>query len=339
MNDSHRIETLPILILEPHSRCNCRCVMCDIWKLQAGEEITFADLQAHADDITALGVRRVVFSGGEPLMHSDLFRLGDFLRERGIRTTMLTTGLLLALNAESVLRSMDDVIVSLDGPPEAHDRIRRVRGAFDSLSGGIRALHAKRAGFPIAARTTVQRANHGVLRETVHCAMDLGLRSISFLAADLTSRAFNRPAGWPAARQAQVALTQDEVDSLEAEIEGMIAALPEYRGFVLETPEKLRRIVVHFRAHLGLVSPISPPCNAPWVSAVVESDGTVRPCFFHPGIGNTKRQSLRAALNSPEGLAFRRSLDVATNPVCRRCVCSLHLAEVRDGEVPCEGRG
>ena len=44
---------------------------------------------------SALGVRWVVFSGGEPLMHSDLFRLSDRLRESGIRTTILTTGLLL----------------------------------------------------------------------------------------------------------------------------------------------------------------------------------------------------------------------------------------------------
>ena len=26
------IKALPIVILMPHSACNCRCVMCDIWK-------------------------------------------------------------------------------------------------------------------------------------------------------------------------------------------------------------------------------------------------------------------------------------------------------------------
>jgi len=30
-------------------------------------------------------------------------------------------------------------------------------------------------------------------------------------------------------------------------------------------------------------------------------------------------------LNSPEAIEFRRSLDVAGNPTCRRCVCSLYL--------------
>src|SRR5262245_20337709 len=112
------IEKLPILILYPHSRCNCRCVMCDIWKLETVSEISISDLERHAGDIQSLGVRWVVFSGGEPLMHSDLFRLSDRLREAGIRTTILTTGLLLAKYASSIVSRLDDVIVSLDGPRE-----------------------------------------------------------------------------------------------------------------------------------------------------------------------------------------------------------------------------
>ena len=40
---SPRLTRLPILVLEPHSRCNCRCVMCDIWKrtdaLEIGENL------------------------------------------------------------------------------------------------------------------------------------------------------------------------------------------------------------------------------------------------------------------------------------------------------------
>jgi hypothetical protein len=35
-----------------------------------------------------------------------------------------------------------------------------------------------------------------------------------------------------------------------------------------------------------LKSHVAPRCNAPWVSAVVETDGAVRPCFFQQAIGN-----------------------------------------------------
>ncbi|HYM11884.1 MAG TPA: SPASM domain-containing protein, partial [Bryobacterales bacterium] len=70
--------------------------------------------------------------------------------------------------------------------------------------------------------------------------------------------------------------------------------------------------------------PVAPRCNAPWVSAVVESDGTVRPCFFHQPVGSVRGRGLREVLNSPQAVEFRRSLDVSTNPICRRCVCSLY---------------
>ncbi len=319
---NHVIESLPILVLYPHSRCNCRCVMCDIWKTDTAEEISTQELERHLTDIASLNVEWLVFSGGEPLMHSDLFRLSALARSRGIRTTVLSTGLLLSRYAQQMVESVDDVIVSLDGPRAVHDTIRRVAGAFDLLAAGVRGL----GDFPVAARCTVQRANFSKLRETVAAARALRVRSISFVAADVWSTAFHRPDGWPPAKQATVAPAADEIPALEAEIETLIQQ-ERGSGFVLEHPEKLRRIARHFKARHGLAEPEAPRCNAPWVSAVVEADGTVRPCFFHPPIGNAKLTTLADVINGPRAIEFRSALRVAENPVCRRCVCSLYRPE------------
>jgi len=110
---------------------------------------------------------------------------------------------------------------------------------------------------------------------------------------------------------------------LEREMEALIAQYPG-DGFILESPAKLRRIVSHFRAHYGLEPHVAPRCNAPWVSAVVEADGSVRPCFFHPSIGNLSGTTLEAVINGAAGRSFRSTLDVANNPICRNCVCSLN---------------
>jgi MoaA/NifB/PqqE/SkfB family radical SAM enzyme len=308
------IAKLPILVLEAHNRCNCRCVMCDIWKRTDAQEITAAELERHLEDIERLGVEWVVFTGGEPLMHSDLFRLSAMLRERGIKITILSTGLLLERNAARIVKGADEVIVSLDGPAEIHDEIRRVPGTYSSMATGIAAIHRLAPEFPVSARCTVQARNAAHLRATVAAARALGLRSLSFLAADVSSNAFNRPEGWPAERQAGVA---PDVAELEQEMEALIAERDE---FVLETPAKLRRIVDHFRGRH-----VAPRCNAPWVSAVVEANGDVRPCFFHPVIGNTTGVTLGAVLNGPQAIAFREGLSVAENPTCQRCVCSLYV--------------
>lgn len=317
------ISSLPVLVICPHARCNCRCIMCDIWKDTSQAEMTTEDLMRHLADIEKLSVKWVVFSGGEPLMHSDLFRLADMLRSRNIRVTLLSTGLLLKRHAREISTRIDDVIVSLDGPPQIHDQIRRVPGAFSQLEQGIRAIHDIDPDYPISARCTIQTLNHAWPRETARVAKSLGLVSISFLAADLTSEAFNRFRPWEAYRHAQVGLTLEEVVRLQRELESVDHDW-QGCGFVAENREKLRRIVDHFRAQLGLSRPQAPRCNAPWVSAVIEANGTVRPCFFHKPIGSLKSHTLLQVLNGFEAQAFRASLDVATNPVCARCVCSLN---------------
>lgn len=323
----HKIQTLPVLVIFPHNQCNCRCVMCDIWRIREARELTPANLESHLESFRRLGVRWVVFSGGEPQLNEKWSYLAQIFRSLGIRITLLTAGLLLKAEAVAVGESVDDVIVSLDGPAQIHNNIRRVRDAFDRLAEGITAVRQARPQMPVRGRCTVQRANCASLRAIVGSAKEIGLNSISFLGADLTSEAFNRTEGWSQDREARVALAPEEVGCLAAEVEQLIA---EHRadfesGFIVESPQKLRRIVQHFRAHLGHAENVAPRCNAPWVSAVIEASGEVRPCFFHRAVGNIHSQPFADIVNGPEALQFRANLDVTRNETCRRCVCSLYV--------------
>jgi MoaA/NifB/PqqE/SkfB family radical SAM enzyme len=342
------ITQLPILVLFPHNRCNCRCLMCDIWRIRKKEEIAPEDVLAWRDEWRRLGVRRVVLSGGEALMHSRLWELCEILRDAEIAVTILSSGLLLARHAGQLVRYTDDVIVSLDGPRELHDQIRNVRGAFDLLEAGVAALRraqgaaGSEGGLRITARSVVQRANYQALRATVAAAHALGLDGISFLAVDVSSEAFNRPGGWPAQRAASVALAREDLPKLAAELRSLEVenAADFSRRFIAESPRKLwRRLYQYFAALLGLDDFYPNDCNAPWVSAVIETDGTVRPCFFHRPLGRLDgRAGLAEVLNSPSAIAWRRELDTRTNPICRRCVLSLAVrSPAPDGAAPSAG--
>lgn len=308
--------------------------MCDIWKIRQVRELTAEDLKPHRDSIRALGVEWVVFSGGEPMLHSHLRDLSFFFRSEGIRVTLLTAGLLLEKRATMVAESFDDVIASLDGPEEIHDRVRGVPGAFERLRKGIAALRAERVNFQVHARCTVQKENFSRLRETVAAARQMNFNSISFLAADLSSAAFNRAEGWPEERRSAVRLDSGEVDELAREIDMLIRENEaDIRArFILENASKLRKIVRHFRVQLGQCSPVSPPCDAPWVSAVIDADGSLFPCFFHPSIGNIHEGPLADVLNSERAINFRRNLDIAANPICQTCVCPLYLENLPPAE-------
>lgn len=305
--------------------------MCDIWRDRRGLEISREEVEQLLPELLELQTEWVVLSGGEPLLHEGLFDLCDIFRGSGIRVTLLSTGQRLTELSHRVAYQTDETILSLDGPEPVHDAIRRVKGAYRNLFEGVQAVRQYRPDYPFSVRTTVQRENFRFLRQTLLAAKAAGLNSISFLSADVTSLAFNHPQGWSDAQRLQVTIPAEDLQELEAEIQSLVTEHADAveSGFIRESAEKLRRIVGHFRAQAGLAEPLAPQCNAPWVSAVVEADGTIRPCFFHKALGNFRKASLLEILNGEPALQFREGLDVNSNPTCRRCVCSLYREEAR----------
>src|ERR1700743_3574269 len=95
------ISAMPVVIIMPHSACNCRCIMCDIWKDNKNlKQLTESDVQKLLIPLKKLGIKVVVMSGGEALLNPNFFRLCDILKREGISITLLSTGLTLKKNAD-----------------------------------------------------------------------------------------------------------------------------------------------------------------------------------------------------------------------------------------------
>src|SRR5678816_3879918 len=99
------ISSLPIVILMPHSACNCRCVMCDIWKGNHNvKQLTKNDLTTLLHTLKKFETQQVAMSGGEALLNPEFFAFCGILRNENIKISLLSTGLLQKKNANALLK-------------------------------------------------------------------------------------------------------------------------------------------------------------------------------------------------------------------------------------------
>ena len=322
------IRALPIVILMPHSACNCQCVMCDIWKDNKNlKQLNEEDIIGLLATLKKFGTREVVMSGGEALLNRGFFKFCEILHRQNIKISLLSTGLALKRNAEQLLLWVDNIIVSLDGNEETHDCIRNIPYAFQKLKEGVQHIKNIEPEFRITGRTVIHKLNFRYWNAIIDSAKEIGLDQVSFLPADVSSHAFNREIVWNEPRQHEILLEENELPELKNIIEKIIEG---YRSdfeshFIAESPVKLRKVYDYYAAFYSLNPFPYKKCNAPWVSTVIEADGTVRPCFFHPPIGNIRNNSLEEILNSRDSIRFRKDLDIDSNSTCLKCVCYLNL--------------
>jgi radical SAM protein with 4Fe4S-binding SPASM domain len=326
------IKQLPIVVLIMKSSCNCRCKMCDIWLDKKHEELDAFTVSKLLPQLVKLKTKEIALSGGEPLMHSGIEAICREIIASDFKLTLITTGLLLKRHAAWISECINQIYVSLDGPETVHNQIRNIPDAYRKLSDGITAVRKYDPKMKIGGRCTVHRYNFGYLSQTVEAAHSLGLDSISFLAADVQAGNFGRKNDW---RDNGLALTTDDLPELRAALNHLYHKHADEftSGFIVENQQKLELKIYDYYQALAGNSEFPPVhCNAPWISTVIETDGRVRPCFFHQRFdGNIKNLQFHEILNSSKAIFWRRQLDVNTNPVCRTCVCSLY--EIQDRPV------
>ncbi|OCX50319.1 hypothetical protein BEL04_23260 [Mucilaginibacter sp. PPCGB 2223] len=300
--------------------------MCDIWKDNKNlKQLTEADVTGLMRSLKKLGTQQVLMSGGEALLNKNFFRLCEILKRQNISISLLSTGLTLKHHTDELLRWVDDIIVSIDGDEPLHDAIRNIPGAFAKLREGVQYLKSRNPDYKITGRSVIHRINFRNWENIIMAAKEMGLDQVSFLPADVSSEAFNRQTAWAEPKQHEILLAEDELPELQQIIARIIPTIDRGERFIAESDTKLRDIHAYYAAFYNINPFPFKKCNAPWVSAVVEADGSVRPCFFHDTIGNIHDDELADILNSDTAIGFRKTLNMGGNPTCVKCVCSLNL--------------
>jgi 12,18-didecarboxysiroheme deacetylase len=151
----------PVVVFSATRRCNLRCVHCYSQSENRAypDELTTDEVLAMLEDLARLGVPVVLFSGGEPMLRTDLLPLLEAAAALGMRTVLSTNGTLITERAAARLRTtnLSYVGVSLDGLRETNDEFRGVAGAFEAALRGIR--NCREAGIKVGLRFTITRRN------------------------------------------------------------------------------------------------------------------------------------------------------------------------------------
>ena len=165
------------------NRCDFACEMCAVLDLRAAG-LSHGDMPLSTVEQVLSEASRyqplVDFIGGEPLLYG---RLAEALRaasKRRVIAVLTTNGLKLKRHADLLVAAELPVLqVSLDGWDELSQRARgNVKGSFDSLLEGVRAVKAARgkSAFPIIrVLTAITRTNHAHLDRIQQVVADMGV--------------------------------------------------------------------------------------------------------------------------------------------------------------------
>jgi len=372
---SPRAENLPMptfVQLRVTNLCNLRCGMCGQW----GETGIF---RSHSDSASAtdgalerariqelIGLKRqlalpdyvrlldeiapwnpiVSLFGGEPFLYPDILPLIREIKGRGLTCTVITNGGRLEQHARELVEiGIDSIAVSIDGPPEVHNRIRGRGDSFEKAAAGVRAVAAWRkklrrvlpmqlAILPITELNMDAIAPAiSVLRELPLDTINVGLRW--FIPREVGSE-------YERVMQETFGVTADSwkgfdfdwsrvAASKERQMLELVRLLKGLRrrrfldsarsrpwvSFVPDVPaERVPEYFADFSQTFG-----HSLCPVAWYFAQIEPDGEVCFCGDFPDyfIGNVRKQRLTEIWTGEKAWRFREKLAREPLPICARC--------------------
>jgi radical SAM protein with 4Fe4S-binding SPASM domain len=149
------IPSLRYLELQLTRRCNLKCRHCYLGE-PTKVDMPLSQVLSVLEEFEQIQGLRVLFSGGEPLLYSDMQALSEALPGFGVRKVLLTNGTLVTEESWPNLRHFDEIQFSVDGLKDGHEAIRG-QETYGRTLRGIEV--ARENGMSISIATMVHHYN------------------------------------------------------------------------------------------------------------------------------------------------------------------------------------
>ena len=260
-----RVTKRPVLVhFEVTMRCNARCDFCDYWKTDSAARD--AELKSFADAARHFRPMMITFTGGEPLLRSDLEQIIAEVGRAAPITWMsvITHGAMLTVERAQTLwdAGVAQFCISLDFLDERHDRARGIPGLAAKILRTVPELVAR--GMTVRFNTVIKRENLDDVLPIVRRAAALGAGVNLSVYTDFKNGNREHVLG---------AGELDRVDRLVAEL---LAYKRANRGVISNSDWYIAQLPAYLRGTLN------GPCRSGETTIHIDPAGMVRRCPDFP---------------------------------------------------------
>lgn len=295
--------------------CQAHCLHCYASSPRPlPNELTTAELKALIDEIVAMGVFNITFSGGEPTLRKDLEELISYTADQSLKPVLITNGALLdkkmieRLTAAGLL----GIQISLDGATaEVHDHFRGLPGLFDHLMEVIPEIVESPIELQVAY--TITKANMHHVTRVMELAEKMHMGRLAIMNVLNTGRM---------KEHAEYLPTLDDYACILKQMVEKEKELDNTYIFYPEVPSAIFKEVLGEQSYLNLISAGKiGPCVAGITQCAVNPDGSVIPCDASMGIsvGNVREQNLAEIWRTSPVLKHLRAVSKKEQDPCKKC--------------------
>ncbi len=166
---------LTYLFFELTDACNLSCVHCGSHACPNNHTyLSYENIDRVMTEVAAVyppNTIMICLTGGEPMLHPDLYRIIERARELGFLCGMTSNATLMDVSTAARLKQsgLQSISVSLDGTEELHDSFRGKTGAFANAVQGIRNL-VEIGGIVTQITTVFHKGNFHLLADMFRLA-------------------------------------------------------------------------------------------------------------------------------------------------------------------------